>query len=618
MEVLAKHPFLAEYEDLWPIDDFTRATLKIHITTCKIAEDRKKVQEYRDEVAALRAEEDENGDGHEVLWDLSRHLFSLSGGGIPFISVYEVIDLGDDRIGCTSWSITNLTPLTFETLPPEYDPSPENPDPPVLNFGIPCSQDSLIKYAIWAGVDVLLPQNRNAINPFAMYDAVRVLRETCVYDKLYLAFLAVTTSKCHAIVAVCSSKNHKTGRLVSEDEKNVFDVVKDELKMDQSIQPGWYFDGWDHIVARERKAVFQKTRDGNPASFQGITFCALDPPRVFYGVYRAVLSSPHVIILIHHTDRLSRKHRIRHDEEDPQDPFATLSPTAMLKAIGLWLLQLVFRRAVPTPRSDERSSPGLTINLWLFPFFFFMSTHCSDPALERNDRREESPGFIVPIPPNPRSRPPRDRSMEYDRSNAGSTSGSALEISEIPNTSSTTSAHVPATYFDRTYPSASAARQNISQSAYSNLDSDHNASGSYHAMETRSRQPHSDPTHTGLIPKPDGPAGSPNGGGYTLRVAMGLSLNKYRQVYDFVKSVVRRDMKYVSLKQQPPQTLQKVLKSVTDAYPYLHNYEDLWPVNELIRVNLKTLCAAKRKAEDRNRARAVGVDENQESGWSSG
>ncbi|THH13097.1 hypothetical protein EUX98_g9759, partial [Antrodiella citrinella] len=44
--------------------------------------------------------------------------------------------------------------LAFETLPPEYDPSPENPNPPVLNFGIPCSQDALIEYAVWAGVDV--------------------------------------------------------------------------------------------------------------------------------------------------------------------------------------------------------------------------------------------------------------------------------------------------------------------------------------------------------------------------------------------------------------------------------------------------------------------------------
>ncbi|THH17278.1 hypothetical protein EUX98_g9162 [Antrodiella citrinella] len=65
-EVLAKHPFLAEYEDLWLIDDSTRATLKIHITTCKIAENRKISHECRDELAALRAEEDENGDGHEV------------------------------------------------------------------------------------------------------------------------------------------------------------------------------------------------------------------------------------------------------------------------------------------------------------------------------------------------------------------------------------------------------------------------------------------------------------------------------------------------------------------------------------------------------------------------
>ncbi|THH26511.1 hypothetical protein EUX98_g7678 [Antrodiella citrinella] len=254
----------------------------------------------------------------------------------------------------------------------------------------------------------------------------------------------------------------------------------------------------------------------------------------------------------------------------------------MLQAIGLWLLQLVLRRVVPGPRSDERSSPGLTINLWLFPFFF-ISTHRSDPALERHDRREDSPGFIVPIPP-PRS-PPADRSSVeyYNRATQSSTSDSDVEISEV-NSASITSQHIP-------------------QSLCSRSNSDHTASGSHHAMETRSHQRHSGHTQVEslLIPKPKGALGRPNGGGYSLRTALRWSDRSYHDVYWFVKELAKGEMKPgVSFTRQPACAFAIIKDMSADLYPFLEKYEDLWPVDDFIRSSLSTLNTAHKKFVNRN------------------
>ena len=130
---------------------------------------------------------------------------------------------------------------TFTSLPAKYDPSPENPKPPVLNYGIPVTSDDLFKYATWAGKVTYFKLSPDQVSPRFLWSSVEVLSDSVIYP-LILAEPYFTTPKCHFIVSLYSNYNYKEKQLVDEDEENVIDAIKGELELDSEVKPMWYFD----------------------------------------------------------------------------------------------------------------------------------------------------------------------------------------------------------------------------------------------------------------------------------------------------------------------------------------------------------------------------------------
>ena len=138
----------------------------------------------------------------------------------------------------------------FATLPLEYKPSRrKNPNPPVLNFGIPICLDSLMEYAVWAGELTPADLASDSLCPIVPYSAVEVLSEVCAC-KLRLVAPKIPTSKCEAIISLYSNYDYKGKQLVEKDEQNVLDMIRAELELEDDVQAAWYFDSRDPWIPK--------------------------------------------------------------------------------------------------------------------------------------------------------------------------------------------------------------------------------------------------------------------------------------------------------------------------------------------------------------------------------
>ena len=118
---------------------------------------------------------------------------------------------------------------TFTSLPAKYDPSPENPTPPLLNYGIPVTCENLFNYATWAGKVTYFKHSPDQVSPRFLRSSIEFLGESIVYS-LTLAEPYFTTPKCHYVVSLYSNNDYKEKQLVDEDEENVIDLIKSELE----------------------------------------------------------------------------------------------------------------------------------------------------------------------------------------------------------------------------------------------------------------------------------------------------------------------------------------------------------------------------------------------------
>ena len=133
---------------------------------------------------------------------------------------------------------------TFATLPPQFNPSAENPNPPVLHFGLPVTDPILQAYAEWAGELRCLKLNPTFVDPSFVFDAVKVLSEVCNCEfTLVDPYLKI--SKCHSVVSLYSNYNYKGRQLIEEDEQDVLGMMKAELELADEVQAAWYFDSDD-------------------------------------------------------------------------------------------------------------------------------------------------------------------------------------------------------------------------------------------------------------------------------------------------------------------------------------------------------------------------------------
>ncbi|THH30159.1 hypothetical protein EUX98_g4048 [Antrodiella citrinella] len=136
----------------------------------------------------------------------------------------------------------------FVKLPAKYRPSRKNPKPPVLHFGVPVTGFDLLRYAVWQGKHIYLGDldtYPKIINPHAYPDTVDILKETCAYDDFQLAEPYFVAPQQEMLVSLYTNYNFKTARLIPEDEQNLIDTLKEELDLDSSIQPKWYFPSSD-------------------------------------------------------------------------------------------------------------------------------------------------------------------------------------------------------------------------------------------------------------------------------------------------------------------------------------------------------------------------------------
>ncbi|KAJ3769894.1 hypothetical protein FB446DRAFT_790974 [Lentinula raphanica] len=112
--------------------------------------------------------------------------------------------------------------------------------------------------------------------------------------------------------------------------------------------------------------------------------------------------------------------------------------------------------------------------------------------------------------------------------------------------------------------------------------------------------PHSE-ERSGGIPKPDGEAGRPGRGGYSLQATLKWSVKKWRSVQGFIRSRVLETLDCsLPLSDQPLLRVQAIRDQASTKFPFLNDYENLWVVDDMIRSRLKyEKTALKRKTDSR-------------------
>ncbi|KAI0308624.1 hypothetical protein OF83DRAFT_1089674 [Amylostereum chailletii] len=129
--------------------------------------------------------------------------------------------------------------MPMTNLPPQYRRTCENPNPPLLYFGIPVSYKSLIDYAEQEGV---LRSNRHfpdGICPTSTFTAVKQLGKICCFPTLTLETPFPLRPRYTAIVKLYSNYEPI---LVKDDEAFLVAMIKEELGLEDDVEAKWYFD----------------------------------------------------------------------------------------------------------------------------------------------------------------------------------------------------------------------------------------------------------------------------------------------------------------------------------------------------------------------------------------
>ncbi|KAJ3816611.1 hypothetical protein F5880DRAFT_1512507 [Lentinula raphanica] len=104
---------------------------------------------------------------------------------------------------------------------------------------------------------------------------------------------------------------------------------------------------------------------------------------------------------------------------------------------------------------------------------------------------------------------------------------------------------------------------------------------------------------SGRIPKPDGEAGRPGRGGYSLQVTLKWPVKKWKTVQGFIRARVLETLDCsLPFSDQSLLRLQAIRDQATTKFPFLNDYENLWVVDDMIRSRLKyEKSALKRKTD---------------------
>ena len=128
----------------------------------------------------------------------------------------------------------------MEQLRDEFRVTKSNPTPPTVRYGIPLDANDLSDYA-----------ERNSREPARFMREVPILSEKVEYPLgLYVPF--GPTADCRFVLELYSNYTMGKKQLIEQDEEDVISMVKEELKLDPSVRPKWYFDQLDPWVPSVR------------------------------------------------------------------------------------------------------------------------------------------------------------------------------------------------------------------------------------------------------------------------------------------------------------------------------------------------------------------------------
>ncbi|KDR68197.1 hypothetical protein GALMADRAFT_146446 [Galerina marginata CBS 339.88] len=107
-----------------------------------------------------------------------------------------------------------------------------------------------------------------------------------------------------------------------------------------------------------------------------------------------------------------------------------------------------------------------------------------------------------------------------------------------------------------------------------------------------------DSDNEGLIPKPEGEAGRPGRGGYNFEEALAWTKKDFQKLKKFMNDLIDTHLDTSKKPSSQSQaSVNTVRKQAVDKFPTLNNYEDVWPVMDLIRIRLKYSRGQARKAD---------------------
>lgn len=129
-------------------------------------------------------------------------------------------------------------------LPDRYRVTAANPDPPLIHFAIPVHIFDLYKYADKHGLIDYYPNFPRVPSPVSAIVATDHLSQVVQYE-LEFGWPFEPTAECGIILSLYDNFTIQEKMLIDEDQEDVVQMVREELGLDKSVRPKWYFDADD-------------------------------------------------------------------------------------------------------------------------------------------------------------------------------------------------------------------------------------------------------------------------------------------------------------------------------------------------------------------------------------
>jgi hypothetical protein len=127
-------------------------------------------------------------------------------------------------------------------LPDRYRVTAANPDPPLVHFAIPVDIFDLYEYAYKHDLIEIIPHLPHVpISPASALSATERLSQEAQYE-LEFGWPFEPTADCGIILSLYDNYTMEEKLLIDEDQEDVIQIVQEELGLDKSVRPKWYFD----------------------------------------------------------------------------------------------------------------------------------------------------------------------------------------------------------------------------------------------------------------------------------------------------------------------------------------------------------------------------------------